>query len=198
MGTHQQLAPHLSLQGVPGASSCAVVTGLCTVCCPLPSKCSAAGQAHPNNKAPPPHLLCRGARIAAVLLSGEPLFRGGGGGSCFLLRPAVSSLSELLSGGGLAWRVRRSLYSRQRLANRFCKSRAQPAGSLRDDEMRAECCHGCGVPLNTCLPAPGSGGGGAPSPLPPGCWGSKDGQTGQPPDAGKCFWTETMAFGKGE
>lgn len=50
------------------------------------------------------------------------------------------------------------MYRRQRLANRFCKSRALPAGSLRDGEVRAGRCHGCGVPLATCLPAPGSGG----------------------------------------
>lgn len=133
----------MSQRGVPGASGGAAVPGLCG--CAAFARLPAAGQAHSSNAAPPARLLCRGARIRAVLLPGEPQLRGWGG-SRFLFRAAVSSLSALLSGGP-AWRVRSSLSSCQRLASRFCSCLRR----AWDEESRAERCHLPRCSLNTRL-----------------------------------------------
>lgn len=91
----------------------------------------------------------------------------------------MSGLSQLLSAEGSRWEGQEEF-----VQGRFCQSRAHPAGSLREAEPRAERCHGGGggLPLNT---------------GPPAASGALREHGRADTTAGKCFWTEGMAFGKG-
>lgn len=66
-----------------------------------------------------------------------------------------------------------------------------PAGSLRDDEMRAERCHPLWCSIKSPLTRAGEQRRGSPLAAPPGMLGKQGraGRTGQPPAAGKGFWT---------
>lgn len=168
MGTQGQLFPRLSLHGVR-ASSCAADSSLRAALPFAPASRSSAVGRHiriMNTSATP--ALHRGlqSRLSCSLWSrwSEEEEEEGAAVSSVPLRAAW--------GQG-------SLCRRQRLADRFCMSRAVPAGSLRDDEMRAERCHPRWFSIKYLLARAGERRRGELG---------KQGQAGQPPAAEKCIW----------
>lgn len=166
------------------------------------------GQAAMLHGALPSSLAPRGSCTQIMKhLSRAPrvLCRGGLNQACPAPRvPAVPRRTRELppssSPLGAAWNTRSHVGS---LAWRSQEECVRAPACLPTDFARAELClRGArevtrralsaavrrGVPLNTCLPARGSGGGGNPFPGPPGDAGGQRGQ----PAAERCFWLKDL------